>query len=502
MKPPGTTLKFHEFPEYYNWNRKLRKWIRHTKKKQIYTIGRMPRLDPKHGEIYFLRLLLLDAVGIECWDDLYKYKDKRYKSFKDVCIARGLLEHDDEWKRCMTDAACWQTGDQLLALFVTILIHCNPADPRKLWNEFKQQIGESIEHRLKAKTMPNTNIIISSELVDNLTLKEINKRLKMHKKTLQDFNLPSFKKNQYLDVEDEFALELMMEKNYDQHHQNQIVETNVALMNTQQKTFYNLVKDAINGNNKQKLFFLDALGGTGKTFIAKTLLAYVRGQAEIAVAIAFSGIAALILPGGRTVHSRFNLPIEFNNTSIGDISHNSITAKILREAKLIIWDEAPMAHKEVLECVDRTLKDIMSNNEPFGGKIIVFSGDFRQILPVCPKSSRAQIVAAALNRSNLWKYIKVYHLTENERVKSAGKKELKEFAEILAKIGDGKFKIEKEIGTDMIRIPEAWLSRCLNLEDFVEEAFPNIAYNYNKIQYLQGRAILTPKNCDAKKLMK
>ena len=76
--------------------------------------------------------------------------------------------------------------------------------------------------------------------------------------------------------------------------------------------------------------------------------------------------------------------------------------------------------KQVMETIDRTLKDIMNSSEPFGGKTIVFSGDFRQILPVCPRSSRAQIVSAALNRSRLWKHVEIHHLTENERVKRVG----------------------------------------------------------------------------------
>nr|KAJ0224052.1 hypothetical protein LSAT_V11C200058700 [Lactuca sativa] len=65
-------------------------------------------------------------------------------------------------------------------------------------------------------------------------------------------------------------------------------------------------------------------------------------------------------------------------------------ASLLRKASLIIWDEAPMIHKHAFEALDRTLKDIFkyhnprNSNLPFGGKVIVFRGDFRQILPVIP----------------------------------------------------------------------------------------------------------------------
>ena len=47
---------------------------------------------------------------------------------------------------------------------------------------------------------------------------------------------------------------------------------------------------------------------------------------------------------------------------------------------VIIWDEAPMAYKNLFETLDKTLKDVMSKkslaNTIFGWKVIVFGGDF------------------------------------------------------------------------------------------------------------------------------
>jgi len=56
-------------------------------------------------------------------------------------------------------------------------------------------------------------------------------------------------------------------------------------------------------------------------------------------------------------------------------------ADLLRQTKLIIWDEAPMSHRYTFECLDRTLKDIMGDADNkcetiFGGKVVVFGGDF------------------------------------------------------------------------------------------------------------------------------
>ena len=75
---------------------------------------------------------------------------------------------------------------------------------------------------------------------------------------------------------------------------------------------------------------------------------------------------------------------------------------MIREATLMIWDEAMMCHRHALEAIDRSFREIRGVNLPFGGIVTVVMGDFRQVLPVVPKASRAQIVAACFSRSRLW----------------------------------------------------------------------------------------------------
>ena len=83
-----------------------------------------------------------------------------------------------------------------------------------------------------------------------------------------------------------------------------------------------------------------------------------------------------------------------------------------------------MGHRHVYEAVDRSLRELTDIDKPFGNMTVVFSGDWRQCLPVIPKGSEAQIIDACLKYSHLWKYVKVHHLSENMRVKMAGTLEL------------------------------------------------------------------------------
>src|SRR5207248_7873969 len=104
------------------------------------------------------------------------------------------------------------------------------------------------------------------------------------------------------------------------------------------------------------------------------------------------------------------------------IKHNSDLASLLQVARLIIWDEAPMTYRHTFEAVDRTLRDLMKavdpllEEKPFEGKVVVFGGDFCQILPVVIKGSREDIVESCLQRSILWTHVKLIKLKINMRL--------------------------------------------------------------------------------------
>nr|GEZ93479.1 hypothetical protein [Tanacetum cinerariifolium] len=159
-------------------------------------------------------------------------------------------------------------------------------------------------------------------------------------------------------------------------------------------------------NDISGVFFIDGPGGIGKTFLYKALLAKVRSHGLIALATASSGAAANNMPGGRTAHSRFKIPINLENNSLCNIKKQSGTAKLLRTAKLIIWDEASMAKRQAVEALDRSMQDITGMRLPFSGKIMVLRGDFRQVLPVVRCGTRAQILDSSLRMSLLWSVIK------------------------------------------------------------------------------------------------
>ena len=80
-------------------------------------------------------------------------------------------------------------------------------------------------------------------------------------------------------------------------------------LNPEQHHAFTKIMQTINAGTTA-IFFVDGPGGTGKTYIYRALLANVISRGMIGLATTTSGVAASILPGGRTAHSRFEIPLQ------------------------------------------------------------------------------------------------------------------------------------------------------------------------------------------------
>lgn len=119
--------------------------------------------------------------------------------------------------------------------------------------------------------------------------------------------------------------------------------------------------------------------------------------------------------------------------------------KALRNGQSFI-DECTVAHKRALEALNRTLQDLRNDSRCFGGAMILLSGDFRQTLPVIPRSTAADEINACLKSSNLWRYVKKLLLTTNMRVALLNDTSAEDFSEQLPTIGNGRVPVDESSG--------------------------------------------------------
>ncbi|RCV38092.1 hypothetical protein SETIT_8G114400v2 [Setaria italica] len=191
------------------------------------------------------------------------------------------------------------------------------------------------------------------------------------------------------------------------------------------KHIYDLVIQSVYEKAGQ-CFFVYGYGGTGKTFLWNAIISHLRSEKHIVLAVASSGVAALLLLGGRTAHSRFKIPI-VDESSVCEIKRGSFPADLIMHCSLIIWDEAPMTHHYCFESLDRSMHDILgvvdssSFHKVFGGKTMLLGGELHQVLPVVEGGSRLDTIDTSITNSYIWKHVKVLRLTINIRIPSPHK---------------------------------------------------------------------------------
>ncbi|TVU09088.1 hypothetical protein EJB05_42528, partial [Eragrostis curvula] len=346
------------------------------------------------------------------------------------------------------------------------------SDLDELWENHFDSLSEDIRRTIS-----------DPHEVEQRVLLDIERCVQSMGKDLDGFGLPKLdekgrkERDHYRELNEEYAL------GFDEDHL-KIMQT----LHTEQRAGFDEIMEHVT-SEKGQVFFVDGPGGTGKTYLYKALIATVCSMGFIAVATATSGIAASIMPDGRTSHSRFKIPIKISDETMCNFTKQSGTAELLRSARLLIWDEVAMTKRQSIECLDRSLQDIMGCDEPFGGKIMVFGGDFRQVLPVVPRGTRAQITNATLQRSYIWEQIRKIRLTQNMRAQSDPL-----FSQYLLRVGDG---VEESIGDDYIRLLEEIVTEYdeeKGIDNLVADIFPDLLANVSDAAYMSSRAILSTKN--------
>ena len=447
-------------------------------------------VHPSAEECFYIRLLLTCVKGATSFEHLRSFNNTEYPTFKEACIARGLLEDDSEWHQCLEEAKEMQMGGQLRRLFVTILCDCFPTNPRALWDDFKSYLCDDLARYIRN----NSNIEEpTQEQTYDCGLYLIDKLLSVFGKGLR--NWPTL----LLPITDWAAIlnPLIEEQLYNPVAQGELAEVAIPRLNPDQKKAFDRIVTAVEQKSGE-IFFLHGSGGTGKTFLYNTLCYKLRSMEKIVLCVASSGIAALLLKGGRTAHSCFKIPIPCHEESICNISKNSDLAELMRRTDLVIWDEAPMQNKHNMEAVDRSLRDILNTSDKaFGGLTFVFGGDFKQILPVIIKGGRAQTVGASIRRSRLWGHFEVLHLQQNMRLNTGIEAEAN-FAKWQLEVGEGKHTDNETV----ISLPDYFKCRENSVASLIETIYPGIGTGNQTSGYFAERTILSGLNSEVDSLNK
>ncbi|XP_074352765.1 uncharacterized protein LOC141691914 [Apium graveolens] len=407
--------------------------------------------------------------GATSYQDLKTVNGFVHNSFQEACDALGLLKDDRQWDVAMLENVVHAMPHQLRQLFVHILSNNQVADPLKLWEKHWESMYEDI--LLTRRWITNNNELhLNQSDIQNFALAEIEKLFNDVGKSLKDYNSMPFSDGSFMHGLDNRLLS--DELSYNKEHEHEEHDKLYKSLNKKQLHAYASIIDSVE-NGKGGIFFVYGSGGCGKTFPWNTLCCKLRSVGRVVLPVASSGIAATLLPG---------------------------------EEQHI---QAPIQHRHAAESVDCSLRDIMTSldperaSQPFDGITIVFGGDFRQILPVIPKASRAHVVSASLNSSKIWDHCRVFLLEKNMRLSSRKtekeKYEVAEFNKWVLDVGNGTLPNvhpDDIISDPEVVIPDKFLIKAREnpLKAVVDVVYPDLAKNIKNADYLRERSIITPTN--------
>ncbi|KAJ8911351.1 hypothetical protein NQ315_011644 [Exocentrus adspersus] len=416
-------------------------------------------------ELYFLRLLLRHVPGASSFEDLRTVNGTLLGTFREACDAMNLLRHPDEYDRCLQEAALQRHPAQMRRLFALII--CIMTDEMIdtipiLWQRHRDRLIEDYLHRGISRRDALTSCIryIDDILRRNLADLDAERLGIVVDVGVDDAGINIRNNDDDDDMED-----------IDIDHF--LTYTPEALNPEQAKIFLRIVRVVCTR--------------TG------TVLPEIQLRRVPVLSVAWTGIAATLLIGGKTAHRAFRLPIHLSETSSVGCPLEHRESQNLQRIDLILWDEAPMTHRYAVE----------TRVVPVAGR-----DDGRNMLRIwrkfssSPSSNTSWAQSVHYRRfpqeTRFWNEFTKLRLQTNMRTDGGNGEPLRElggrsFDRWLLTLGEGKLPYATIEGyatvpSDLISIPQMFHSATI--DDLISFVYPE-GVNHKDVG---NRAILCPTN--------
>jgi hypothetical protein len=253
------------FPLKCKWDAPTRSWIK--RRQAGNQIGRLVWCSPFQKERYYMRMLLHVVPGCKSFSDLRVVNGVLKDTYQQACLSRGLLEDDQEWHDCLSQASLSQRGKQLRSLYCVILQFNNPSDPANLWNTFKDEFSDDLLYVIR-RDYANWDLSTQVKVSHLKALRSIKEFLGSIGKRMQDYQL-QVPLDVLIAAVGQFDIELNAANPLIQQHRNfnqQELAQRVAYVRTkfnpEQQTIFEAVKQSLDFSDQQdsNMYYIDGPG--------------------------------------------------------------------------------------------------------------------------------------------------------------------------------------------------------------------------------------------------
>lgn len=277
-------LLYNEVPSYYTFDNTKRIFKRRKNGaivegfpeiRKSDMIGRVYTVHLRNMECFCLRILLHKIRGPTSFDFLKTVDGIICESFQEACLQLGFLENDQQWHETLKEATETDSPEKIRACFAIMISCCQLSNPIALWNSHKEAMTEDI---LYTARQSDPSIDFTPEIFNKSLILVENKVIDMTGKTLTCFGMESPNRDEVNTYDS--TRDLQRERNYDITQLNEYIKKTEPLLNADQKAVYNeVLKKHEAGSNG--ILFIDAPGGTGKTFLLNLILAKIRAKKKL-----------------------------------------------------------------------------------------------------------------------------------------------------------------------------------------------------------------------------
>ncbi len=141
-------------------------------RKRGFAIGCTCYAHSTWGECYYLRMLLNCIKGATSYEHLWTVDGIEHDTFKDACIAMGLLVDNNEWHQALEEASIWALGRQLRDMFASMLMFCEVMNPRQLWDAHWESLSDDIKAMTRRECV-DLAVTLSKDVLKDRALYEI-----------------------------------------------------------------------------------------------------------------------------------------------------------------------------------------------------------------------------------------------------------------------------------------------------------------------------------------
>ena len=284
---PGTNVTYINFPEMYVFVNKAWK----IRQRGCRTIGRIYSVPPNKGDLFYLRILLCDntvnfSAGKVSFEDMLTINGVQHNSYREVCLELGLMKDDEIWSMVLMDAKEQNLPKQMRMLFIILLIFTDIGNPAELFNRFWSDMAEDYKLKLDSVDINDPEILkgfLLRDLKENLEtlghlqtfdfIENLSEELLI---TLQKIEVKYQQQGECREVIEELEYNRdFMEANLNKALKG-TAETKEGKLTTHQFEIFKEITNSLEHQTSHKLFFLDAPGGTGKTYLLNNILYFVR----------------------------------------------------------------------------------------------------------------------------------------------------------------------------------------------------------------------------------